>query len=253
MSLQWHSPQQACVAAWVHDVCGIAPAPSECQSVLDTYSCQMEAARMLHATLEAELWQRGIMSTEQRGVAALIRNETGMFPSVGSIDFYLHNNGSIESAATLLLVEYANQELRDYTESVQTHHRQQLAHMYNQRRPSALGLGGVDVATEQSVEGGGLGTQMVRNERDLAAEEHWNKLLATDTVQQPCLPSIHCRQLQLPPHLHRTSTATPSCARRSTRFCRTAMCLRHSPLRTPIRRHSSLRASPLTAVQRARC
>ncbi len=47
--------------------------------------------------------------------------------------------------------------------------------MYNQRRPSALGLGGVDVVvTEQSVEGGGLGTQMVRNERDLAEEEHWN-------------------------------------------------------------------------------
>ena len=138
---------------------------------------------MLHATLEAELWQRGIMSTEQRGVAALIRNETGRFPSVGSIDFYLHNNGSIESAATLLLVEYANQELRDYTESVQTHHRQQLAHMYNQRRPSALGLGGVDVATEQSVEGGGLGTQMVRNERDVAAVQDFiegSKLLATD-------------------------------------------------------------------------
>jgi hypothetical protein len=122
MSLQWHSPPQVCVAAWVRDVCGIVPAPSECQYFLDTNSCQIqEAARMLHATLEAELWKRGIMSTEQRGVAALIRNETGMFPSVASIDFYLENNGSIESAATSLLVEYANQELREYRESVQTH------------------------------------------------------------------------------------------------------------------------------------
>jgi hypothetical protein len=201
MSLQWHSPPQACVAAWVHDVCGIVPAPSECQSFLDTNSCQIqEAARMLHATLEAELWQRGIMSTGQRGVAALIRNETGMFPSVASIDFYLENNGSIESAATSLLVEYANQELREYRESVQTHHRQQLADMYNQRRPSALGLGGVDVvATEQSVEGGGLGTQMVRNERDLAEEEHWNKLLATDG-SSATVPSVDAL----------SSTATPS-------------------------------------------
>jgi hypothetical protein len=148
MSLQWHSPPQVCVAAWVRDVCGIVPAPSECQYFLDTNSCQIqEAARMLHATLEAELWQRGIMSTEQRAVAALIRNETGMFPSVASINFYLENNGSIESAATSLLVEYANQELREYRESEQTHHRQQ---------------------------------QMVRNERDLAEEEHWNKLLAEE-------------------------------------------------------------------------
>ena len=155
---------------------------------------------MLHATLEAELWQRGIMSTEQRAVAALIRNETGMFPSVASINFYLENNGSIESAATSLLVEYANQELREYRESVQTHHRQQLADMYNQRRPSALGLGGVDVvATEQSVEGGGLGTQMVRNERDLAEEEHWNKLLATDG-SSATVPSVDPL----------SSTATPS-------------------------------------------
>ena len=125
------------VAAWVHEVCGIVPAPSECQSVLDTNSCEIEAARMLHATIEAELWQLGIMSAGQRWVAALIRNQTGMFPSVQEIDFYLENNGSIESAATSLLVEYANQELRDYRESVQTHHRQQLAHLYNQRRPSA--------------------------------------------------------------------------------------------------------------------
>jgi hypothetical protein len=182
----------------VHDVCGIVPAPSECRSFLDTNSGQIQgAARMLHATLEAELWQRGIMSTEQRGVAALIRNETGRFPSVGSIDFYLHNNGSIESAATLLLVEYANQELRDYTESVQTHHRQQLAHMYNQRRPSAHGLGGVDVATEQSVEGGGLGTQMVRNEGDLV--QHWKKLVATDG-SSATVPSVDPL----------SSTATPS-------------------------------------------
>jgi hypothetical protein len=72
MSLQWHSPPQACVAAWVHDVCGIVQAPSECQSFLDTNSCQIqEAARMLHATLEAELWQLGIISTGQRGVASL--------------------------------------------------------------------------------------------------------------------------------------------------------------------------------------
>jgi hypothetical protein len=76
-----------------------------------------------------------------------------MIPSVQQIDLYLENNGSIESAATSLLVEYANQELREYSESVQTHHRQQLADMYNQRRPSALGLGGADVVTtEQSVE-----------------------------------------------------------------------------------------------------
>ena len=93
----------------------------------------MKAARMLHAAFEAELWQLGVMPAGQRGVAALIRNETRMFPSVQSIDFYLHNNGTIESAATSLLVEYANQELRDYRESVQTHHRQQLAHLYNQR------------------------------------------------------------------------------------------------------------------------
>jgi hypothetical protein len=167
MSLQGHSPPQACVAAWVRDVCGIVPAPSECQYFLDTNSCQIqEAARMLHATLEAELWQRGIMSTEQRAVAALIRNETGMFPSVASINFYLENNGSIESAATSLLVEYANQKLREYRESEQTHHRQQ---------------------------------QMVRNERDLAEEEHWNKLLATDG-SSATVPSVDPL----------SSTATPS-------------------------------------------
>ena len=41
-------------------------------------------------------------------------------------------------------------------------------------------MGGVDVATEQFVEGGGPGTQMLRNERDLAAAKDWKKLLATD-------------------------------------------------------------------------
>jgi hypothetical protein len=65
-----------------------------------------------------------------------------------------------------LLVEYANQELREYRESEQTHHRQQ---------------------------------QMVRNERDLAVEEHWNKLLATDG-SSATVPSVDAL----------SSTATPS-------------------------------------------
>jgi hypothetical protein len=49
---------------------------------------------MLHATIEAELWQLGILSAGQRWVAALIRNQTGIIPSVQEIDFYLENNGS---------------------------------------------------------------------------------------------------------------------------------------------------------------
>jgi hypothetical protein len=43
---------QTRVAAWVHDACGILTAPSECQSALDTNSCKIEAARMLHAAVE---------------------------------------------------------------------------------------------------------------------------------------------------------------------------------------------------------
>jgi hypothetical protein len=45
------------------------------------------------------------------------------------------------------------------------------------------GVGGVDVATEQLLEGGGLGAQMVKNERDLAAVQDYidaSELLATD-------------------------------------------------------------------------
>ena len=200
MSLQWHSPPQARVAAWVHNACGIIPAPSECPSVLDTNSCETEAAKTLLAMYEAELWRLGIMSQAQRRVAALVRNQTGRFPSVQEIDHYLDfAHGSFESAASWLLVEYARQEEREYQESVLAHQRQQLAHIYSQPRPSAPGLGGVDLATEQLLEGGGLGTQMVRNERDLAAEEHWNKLLATDG-SSATVPSVDPL----------SSTATPS-------------------------------------------
>ena len=66
-------------------------------------------------------------------------------------------------------MEDARQEERQYDEYVLTHQRQQLAHIFSQRRPSALDLGGVDVATEKLLEGGGLGAEMVRTERDLAA------------------------------------------------------------------------------------
>ena len=203
MSLQWHSPPQARVAAWVHDVCGIVPAPSECRSVLDTNSCEMEAAKALLAMYEAELWQLGIMSQAQRRVAALVRNQTGRFPSVQEIDYYLDfAHGSFESAASWLLVEYARQEEREYQESVLAHQRQQLAHIYSQPRPSAPGLGGVDLATEQFLEGGGLGAQMVRNERDVAAVQDFiegSKLLATDG-SSATVPSVDPL----------SSTATPS-------------------------------------------
>ena len=184
MSLQWHSPPQTRVAAWVHDVCGIVPAPRECRFVLNNNSDEMEAGKALLAMYEAELWQLGVMSQAQRRVAALVRNQTGRFPSVQEIDYYLDlAHGSFESAASWLLVEYARQEEREYQESVLAHQRQQLAHIYSQPRPSAPGLGGVDLATEQFLEGGGLGAQMVRNERDVAAVQDFiegSKLLATD-------------------------------------------------------------------------
>ena len=203
MSLQWHSPPQTRVAAWVQASCGIAPAPSECQSVLNANPCEMEAARTLLAMFESELWQLGIRSPAQRGIAALVRNQTGRFPSVQSVDFYLDlAHGSVESAATLLLVEDARQDERQYVESVLTHQRQQLAHMYSQPRPSALDLGRVDVATEKFLEGGGLGAEMVRTERDVAAVQDYieqSKLHATDgrSATEPFVDPL-------------SSTATPS-------------------------------------------
>ena len=77
---------QTRVAAWVHDARGIVTAPSECQSALDTNSCKIEAARMLHAgrvTRRSRChrggalrrvsgsWSLGIVSASagQRGVA----------------------------------------------------------------------------------------------------------------------------------------------------------------------------------------
>ena len=238
MSLQWHSPPQARVAAWVHNACGIIPAPSECPSVLDTNSCETEAAKTLLAMYEAELWRLGIMSQAQRRVAALVRNQTGRFPSVQEIDYYLDfAHGSFESAASWLLVEYARQEEREYQESVLAHQRQQLAHIYSQPRPSAPGLGGVDLATEQLLEGGGLGTQMVRNERDLAAEEHWNKLLATDG-SSATVPSVdplsstcnmHARVFQ---HTHtHTCAHTPHALCRHARILFSLVCRNLTPSR----------------------
>ncbi len=163
-----------------------------------------------------------------------------------SVDFYLDlAHGSFEPAATLLLVEDARQEERRYQESVLTHQRQQLAHTYSQLLHSALDLGGVDVATEKF-----RGRRPWHGDGEKrAGPRSCSRQMA---VQQPCLSSIHSHQLPLPPHLRRTSTATPPCGR-STRFCWTAMWLTHSRLRTPIRRHSSPRARPLIAVQRARC
>ena len=145
----------------------------------------------------------GNRSPAQRGIAALVRNQTGRFPSVQSVDFYLDlAHGSVESAATLLLVEDARQDERQYVESVLTHQRQQLAHMYSQPRPSALDLGRVDVATEKFLEGGGLGAEMVRTERDVAAVQDYieqSKLLATDgrSATEPFVDPL-------------SSTATPS-------------------------------------------
>ena len=145
----------------------------------------------------------GNRSPAQRGIAALVRNQTGRFPSVQSVDFYLDlAHGSVESAATLLLVEDARQDERQYVESVLTHQRQQLAHMYSQPRPSALDLGRVDVATEKFLEGGGLGAEMVRTERDVAAVQDYieqSKLHATDgrSATEPFVDPL-------------SSTATPS-------------------------------------------
>ena len=210
MSLQWHSPPQTRVAAWVHDVCGIVPAPRECRFVLNNNSDEMEAGKALLAMYEAELWQLGVMSQAQRRVAALVRNQTGRFPSVQEIDHYLDfAHGSFESAASWLLVEYARQEEREYQESVLAHQRQQLAHIYSQPRPSAPGLGGVDLATEQFLEGGGLGAQMVRNERDVAAVQDFiegSKLLATDggSATVPFVDPLSSSAT--PPRLRRTST-----------------------------------------------
>ena len=124
---------QTRVAEWVHEVCGIVPAPRECRFVLNNNSDEMEAGKALLAMYEAELWQLGIMSQAQRRVAALVRNQTGRFPSVQEIDHYLDfAHGSFESAASWLLVEYARQEEREYQESVLAHQRQlyQKRHAY---------------------------------------------------------------------------------------------------------------------------